>query len=127
MRAAGAQWQRRACGAHVTTHDRPLQLLVRRHAIRRWLARAPCLCDMMRPPPDQKIRDKDIYRGASRNAHDVREVVDRSALAQRLLGGTDVDARNQRLEGGIRPVEHIGLILEAEFVREIARDLQHSR
>jgi hypothetical protein len=28
MRAAGAQWQRRACGAHVTTYDRPLQLLV---------------------------------------------------------------------------------------------------
>ena len=28
MRAASAQWQRRARGAHVLTYDRPLQLLV---------------------------------------------------------------------------------------------------
>src|SRR5687768_7909914 len=31
MRAAGAQWQRRACGAHATPYHGPLQLLVRRH------------------------------------------------------------------------------------------------
>jgi hypothetical protein len=32
MRAAGAQWQRRACGAHALLYDGPLQLLVRRQA-----------------------------------------------------------------------------------------------
>jgi hypothetical protein len=31
MRAAGAQWQRRACGAHATPYHGPLQLLVMRH------------------------------------------------------------------------------------------------
>jgi hypothetical protein len=37
MRAAGAQWQRRACGAHATPCHGPLQLLVMRLAHRTLL------------------------------------------------------------------------------------------
>src|SRR6185503_423490 len=38
MRAAGAQWRRRACGAHPIRYHGPLQLLVRRLARRLdWL------------------------------------------------------------------------------------------
>jgi len=59
MRAAGAQWQRRACGAHALPYHGPLQLhVMRRTALRKhcttWITRRRCMV----PRPKSSARSR---------------------------------------------------------------------